>query len=97
MPTTDPKITYNEVRDVIYDSAQFVTKLAGHDQQPGTIGVARTRRLIDSTLRLIRSLPADADPNYVRLPTCLARARRIFAAATRRATICLTCSVSSTT
>jgi hypothetical protein len=57
----DPKMTYDEIRDVIYDSAQFVAKLAGHEQQPGAIGIARTRRLIDSTLRLIRALPIDAD------------------------------------
>eukprot|EP00456_Euglypha_rotunda_P001857 TRINITY_DN10369_c0_g1_i6.p1 TRINITY_DN10369_c0_g1~~TRINITY_DN10369_c0_g1_i6.p1 ORF type:complete len:187 (+),score=20.55 TRINITY_DN10369_c0_g1_i6:43-603(+) len=55
----DP-ITYNETRDLIYDSAQFVAKLAGHGDQPGLIGIARDRRLMDATLKLIRALPSGA-------------------------------------
>ena len=51
------RITYNQMRDVVYDSAQFVAKLAGHEDQPGIIGIARSRRLVESTLRLIRSIP----------------------------------------
>jgi hypothetical protein len=49
--------TYNQTRDLIYDVAQFVAKLAGHESQPGVIGIARDRRLLEATLALIRALP----------------------------------------
>jgi hypothetical protein len=48
-------ITWNEVREVIYDSAIFVTKLAGISS-PGTIGNFRDGRLIEATLKLIVAL-----------------------------------------
>jgi hypothetical protein len=51
----DP-ITYNSIKDLIYDSAQFVAKLAGHENQPGQIGIARDRRLLEATLALIKAL-----------------------------------------
>lgn len=49
-------VTWNQVRDVIYDSAKFVAKLAGATD-PGSIGICRDRRLIEATLRLIQALP----------------------------------------
>ncbi len=49
-------VTWNEVRDVIYDSARFVAKLAGTTDL-GSIGICRDRRLIEATLRLIQALP----------------------------------------
>jgi hypothetical protein len=55
----DP-ITYNETRDLIYDAARFVAKLAGQVDQPGLIGIARDRRLVEATLKLIRALPCGA-------------------------------------
>jgi AbiU2 len=48
--------TWNQIRDVIYDAAQFVAKLAGDETQPGTFGIPHDRRLPDATLRLIRTL-----------------------------------------
>jgi hypothetical protein len=48
--------TYNETRDLIYDAATFVAKLAGHESQPGIIGIGRDRRLLEATLSLIRAL-----------------------------------------
>lgn len=47
-------ITWNEVRDIIYDSAEFVAKLAGAPS--GSIGIPSDRRLIDATLKMIRAL-----------------------------------------
>ena len=49
-------ITWNQVRDVVYDSARFVAKLAGTTDL-GSIGICRDRRLIESTLKLINALP----------------------------------------
>jgi len=49
------KITWNQVRDIIYESAEFVAKLAGATHS-GAIGIGRDRRLIESTLRLINAL-----------------------------------------
>lgn len=49
-------ITWNEVRDIAYDSAKFVAKLAGTTDL-GSIGICRDRRLIESTLKLIKALP----------------------------------------
>ena len=49
-------ITWNQVRDTVYDSAKFVAKLAGTEDL-GSIGICRDRRLVESTLRLIRALP----------------------------------------
>jgi hypothetical protein len=48
-------VTWNEVRDIIYDSAKFVAELAG-TADLGSIGIARDRRLIEATLALIRDL-----------------------------------------
>ena len=47
-------ITWNEVRDIIYDSAEFVARLASAPS--GSIGIPRDRRLIESTLKLIHAL-----------------------------------------
>jgi hypothetical protein len=49
-------VTWNQVRDVVYESATFVAKLAGTSDL-GSIGISRHRRLIEATLRLIRALP----------------------------------------
>lgn len=49
--------TYNQTRDLIYEVAQYVARLAGHGDQPGTIGIGRDRRLVEATLHLIRALP----------------------------------------
>ena len=48
-------ITWNEVREIVYDSAKFVAELAGTTDL-GSIGICRDRRLIESTLKLIRAL-----------------------------------------
>lgn len=47
-------VTWNEVRDIIYDSGEFVARLASAPS--GSIGIPRDRRLIEATLRLIRAL-----------------------------------------
>lgn len=47
-------ITWNEVRDIIYESSEFVAKLASAPS--GSIGIPRDRRLIEATLKLIRAL-----------------------------------------
>ncbi len=47
-------ITWNEVRDIIYESAEFVARLASAPS--GSIGIPRDRRLIEATLKLIRAL-----------------------------------------
>jgi len=47
-------ITWNEVRDIIYQSAEFVAKLASAPS--GSIGIPRDRRLIEATLKLIHAL-----------------------------------------
>ncbi len=49
-------ITWNQVRDIAYDSAKLVAKLAGTTDL-GSIGIPRDRRLIESTLKLIEALP----------------------------------------
>jgi hypothetical protein len=49
-------VTWDQLRDVIYDSATFVAKLSG-TSDPGSIGIGRDRRLVEATLRLIESLP----------------------------------------
>lgn len=49
-------ITWNQVRDIVYDSAEFVAKLAGTSDS-GAIGIGRDRRLIEATLKLIKALP----------------------------------------
>jgi len=51
------EVTWNQVRDVVYDSAIFVAKLAGTNDL-GSIGIARDRRLIEATLKLIRAVGA---------------------------------------
>lgn len=47
-------ITWDEVRDVIYDSAEFVARLTSSPS--GSIGIPRDRRLEEATLKLIRAL-----------------------------------------
>lgn len=47
-------ITWNEVRDIIYESAEFVARLASAPS--GSIGIPRDRRLIEATLKVIRAL-----------------------------------------
>jgi hypothetical protein len=47
-------VTWNEVRDVIYDSAEFVSQLAAAPS--GSIGIPRDRRLIEATLKVIHAL-----------------------------------------
>lgn len=49
-------ITWNQVRDIVYDSSKFVAKLAG-TTDIGSIGICRDRRLIEATLKLINALP----------------------------------------
>jgi len=49
-------VTWNQVRDVVYDSAIYVAKLAG-TADLGSIGIGRDRRLIEATIRLLRTLP----------------------------------------
>lgn len=49
------QITWDDVRMVIYDSAKFVAELAGTTEL-GSIGIPRDGRLIDSTLKMIRTL-----------------------------------------
>jgi hypothetical protein len=48
-------VTWNQVRDIVYDSAKFVAKLADTTDL-GSIGIGRDRRLIESTLKLIKAL-----------------------------------------
>ena len=50
-------VTWNQVRDIVYDSAIFVAKLAGTNDL-GSIGIAGDRRLIEATLKLIRAVGA---------------------------------------
>lgn len=54
----DP-MTYNQTRELIYDVAQYVAKLAGYESEPGTVGIARDKRLSEATLALIRALPLE--------------------------------------
>lgn len=46
--------TWNEVRDIIYESTEFVAKLASAPS--GRLGIPRDRRLIEATLKMIRAL-----------------------------------------
>ena len=48
-------ITWNEVRDIIYDSAEFVGRLATVPSSSVT-AIPRDRRHIEATLKLIRSI-----------------------------------------
>ena len=48
-------ITWNEIRDIIYDAAAFVEQLAGAPHQ-GAIGIPRDGRLGEATLRLLSAL-----------------------------------------
>lgn len=52
--------TWNEVRELVYDSAMFVAELAGTTDL-GSIGICRDRRHIESTLRLIRTLKNNSE------------------------------------
>lgn len=47
-------ITWNEVRTIIYESAEFVAHLASAPS--GSVGIPRDGRLIEATLKLIRAL-----------------------------------------
>lgn len=49
------KITWNETRSIIYDSAAFVEKLADIPHQ-GAVGIPRDGRLGEATLKLLRAL-----------------------------------------
>jgi len=51
-------ITWSDARDIIYQSAEFVAKLASAPS--GSIGIPRDRRLTESTLRMIRALKRPA-------------------------------------
>ena len=48
-------IRNNQVREIVYDTAVYVAKLAGTNDL-GSIGIARDRRLIECTLKLIHAL-----------------------------------------
>ena len=48
-------ITWNQVRNVIYDTALFVAELAGVDQ-PGEVGIPRDGRLGEATMRILGAL-----------------------------------------
>ncbi len=48
-------ITWNEVHEIINDSCDFVADLAS-SKDSSSLGIPRDRRLIESTLRLIRAL-----------------------------------------
>lgn len=47
-------ITWNEVRGIIYDSAEFVAHIAS--KPSGHLGIPRDRRLIEGTLKMIQAL-----------------------------------------
>ncbi|MBO1017660.1 hypothetical protein IPU70_29165 [Achromobacter sp. SD115] len=47
-------ITWNDVRDIIYESCEFVAKLAS--TPAGSLGIPRNRRLTEATLNMIRAL-----------------------------------------
>lgn len=49
------KITWNEVRSIIYDTAAFVEELASAPHQ-GAVGIPRDGRLGEATLKLLRAL-----------------------------------------
>lgn len=52
-------ITWDEVRDTIYDSVEFVAKLASAGS--GSLGIPRDRRLIEATLKMIKALDRSED------------------------------------
>jgi hypothetical protein len=52
---TPLNITWNKVRSIIYDTAEFVEQLAGAPHQ-GAVGIPRDGRLGEATLRLLHSL-----------------------------------------
>lgn len=49
------KVTWNEIRSVIRDSAVFVSELAGAPSE-GAIGIPRDGRLGEATLKVLRAL-----------------------------------------
>lgn len=49
------KITWNQIRCIIYDTAAFVEELAGAPHQ-GAVGIPRDGRLGEATLKLFRAL-----------------------------------------
>jgi hypothetical protein len=49
------KITWNQIRSTIYDTAAFVEELAGAPHQ-GAVGIPRDGRLGEATLKLLRAL-----------------------------------------
>lgn len=55
------KITWDEVRMIIYDSARFVAELAEAAEVSST-GIPRDGRLIDSTLKMIHALKNSNQP-----------------------------------
>jgi hypothetical protein len=49
------KITWNQIRSIIYDTAAFVEELAEAPHQ-GAVGIPRDGRLVEATLKLLRAL-----------------------------------------
>ncbi|WP_237247667.1 hypothetical protein [Sideroxyarcus emersonii] len=51
-------ITWNEIREIIYDTCRFVEELNPTQMTPdvGQIGIPRDERLIEATMKLIREL-----------------------------------------
>lgn len=49
------KISWNQIRSIIYDTAAFVDELAGAPH-PGAVGIPRDGRLGEATLKLLRAL-----------------------------------------
>lgn len=49
------KITWNQIRGIIYDTAAFVEELAGAPHQ-GAVGIPRDGRLSEATLKVLRAL-----------------------------------------
>lgn len=49
------EVTWDQIRDIIYESAVYVGKLA-NTTDLGSIGIPRDRRLVETTLKLIKSL-----------------------------------------
>ena len=48
-------LTWNDIRDTIYDASELVAKIAGAEN-PGTVGVPRDGRISEATLGLVRAL-----------------------------------------
>lgn len=57
------KITWNQIRSIIYDTAAFVEELAGAPHQ-GAVGIPRDGRLGEATLKLLRALNESPGPTH---------------------------------